>query len=126
VVIDCPPGSACIVMESIRDADYCVLVAEPTLFGLHNLQMVYELVRLFHKPHGIIINKCFEENNPIEKFAQHSQIPLLGQIPFSRELGQMTSNGKVAAREDSHYQKIFEQFLRQIKEVMDHETIAGA
>ncbi|MGE4508829.1 MAG: AAA family ATPase [Eubacteriaceae bacterium] len=126
VVIDCPPGSACIVMESIRDADYCVLVAEPTLFGLHNLQMVYELVRLFHKPHGIIINKCFEENNPIEKFAGHSKIPLLGQIPFSQELGQMASDGKIAAREDSCYQKMFEQFLRQIKEVMDHETVAGA
>ena len=43
ILIDCPPGSACIVMESIRDADYCILVAEPTLFGLHNLKMVYEL-----------------------------------------------------------------------------------
>ena len=31
--IDCPPGSACVVMESIKDADYCILVAEPTLFG---------------------------------------------------------------------------------------------
>ena len=36
-IIDCPPGSACVVMESIKDADYCVLVAEPTLFGVHNL-----------------------------------------------------------------------------------------
>ena len=41
--IDCPPGSACVVMESIKDADYCILVAEPTLFGVHNLNMVYEL-----------------------------------------------------------------------------------
>ena len=42
--IDCPPGSACIVMESIKDADYCVLVAEPTLFGVHNLNIVLVLV----------------------------------------------------------------------------------
>ncbi|MGE4354531.1 MAG: 4Fe-4S binding protein, partial [Oscillospiraceae bacterium] len=40
VFIDCPPGSACIVMESIKDADYCILVAEPTIFGVHNLSMV--------------------------------------------------------------------------------------
>jgi len=46
-IIDCPPGSACVVMESIKDADYCILVAESTIFGTHNLNMVYELIRLF-------------------------------------------------------------------------------
>lgn len=45
-------------MESIKDADYCVLVAEPTLFGVHNLNMVYELVNLFNKPFGVVLNKC--------------------------------------------------------------------
>lgn len=45
-LIDCPPGSACVVMESILDADYCILVAEPTVFGVHNLNMVYELVQI--------------------------------------------------------------------------------
>jgi MinD superfamily P-loop ATPase len=59
VFIDCPPGSACVVMESIKDADYCVLVAEPTAFGLHNLNLVYELVKIFKKPYGVIINKVY-------------------------------------------------------------------
>jgi MinD superfamily P-loop ATPase len=59
-LIDCPPGSACIVMESIKGADYCILVAEPTLFGVHNLTMVHELVRLFEKPHGVVLNKCLD------------------------------------------------------------------
>ncbi|WKY47542.1 ATP-binding protein [Eubacteriaceae bacterium ES3] len=126
VLIDCPPGSACIVMESIRDADFCVLVAEPTLFGLHNMQMVYELVKLFNKPHGIIINKCLEDDNPIEKFARLSRIPILGQIPFNRSLGKMASNGEIVARVDSRYQKMFQEFLGKIKEAIDHETVAGA
>lgn len=38
-VIDCPPGSACSVMESVMEADYCVLVAEPTAFGFHNCKL---------------------------------------------------------------------------------------
>lgn len=59
-IIDCPPGSACIVMESIKDADFCVLVAEPTAFGSHNLEMVYELVSLFGKPFGVVLNKCLD------------------------------------------------------------------
>lgn len=48
-IIDCPPGSACSVMESVMDADYCLLVAEPTAFGFHNFRMVHELVTLLKK-----------------------------------------------------------------------------
>jgi len=65
--IDCPPGSDCIVMESIKDADYCILVAEPTIFGAHNLSMVYELVRLFNKPHGVVLNKCLPRRKSFRK-----------------------------------------------------------
>ena len=79
-VIDCLPGSACIVMESIKDADYCVLVAEPTLFGVHNLDMVYELVRLFGRPFGVVLNKCSGEENPAEQYCLEN-IRILGRIP---------------------------------------------
>jgi hypothetical protein len=67
VFLDCPPGSSCAVMESIKDVDYCVLVAEPTIFGLHNLKMVHELVNIFHKPFGIVLNKCTDDENPSEE-----------------------------------------------------------
>ena len=40
VFIDCPPGSSCSVMESIKNADFCVLVSEPTIFGAHNLNKI--------------------------------------------------------------------------------------
>ena len=61
VIIDCPPGSACPVVESIKEADYCLLVAEPTAFGFHNFCMVHELASLLHKPCGVIINKEEED-----------------------------------------------------------------
>ena len=64
-VIDCPPGSACSVMESIMDADYCLLVAEPTAFGFHNFQMVHELAALLGKPYGVVVNKRAGEYAPI-------------------------------------------------------------
>ena len=69
-IIDCPPGSACIVMESIKDADYCLLVAEPTLFGVHNLDMVVELVGLFNKPYGVVINKSLNGENPVRDYCE--------------------------------------------------------
>lgn len=118
VVIDCPPGSACIVMESIRKADFCVLVAEPTLFGVHNLAMVYELVKLFEKPFGAVLNKCLPEENPAEQFCAEHRIDVLARIPYDEKLGALNSQGRVAARESEEYHKLFEGLLTGItKEV---------
>ena len=95
--IDCPPGSACGVMESIKDADYCLIAAEPTAFGVHNLQMVYELVRLFEKPFGVVINKVLDEDNPAERFCQKHRIPVLDRIPLDTKIGKLHSDGRIAA-----------------------------
>lgn len=115
IVIDCPPGSACIVMESIREADYCVLVAEPTLFGVHNLSMVYDLVRLFNKPFGVVLNKCLPEENPSEQFCVEHQVKILAKIPYDEELGRINSQGHVAERENKRYQELFERLLQDLR-----------
>jgi MinD superfamily P-loop ATPase len=120
--IDCPPGSACIVMESIKDADYCILVAEPTLFGVHNLNMVYELVKLFHKPHGAVLNKCLDRENPAEEFCIKNGIKILGKIPFDNELGTMNSNALIAARENKKYLDLFTDLLDTAIKEVQHET----
>lgn len=111
IVIDCPPGSACIVTESIRDADYCVLVAEPTLFGVHNLAMVHELVKLFKKPYGVVLNKCLPEENPAKRYCHQKQIPILAEIPYEEELGTLNSKGLVAVRESPRYRDLFRKLL---------------
>lgn len=124
VIIDCPPGSSCMVMESIKDVDYCILVAEPTIFGVHNLNMVYELVTLFEKPFGVILNKCSDNNNPAEEFCLHNGIKILGKIPFNVELGELNSNGLIASREREKYGEIFINLLNNItKEVYDEAII---
>lgn len=116
--IDCPPGSACIVMESIKDVDFCVLVAEPTVFGVHNLSMVYELVKLFKKPHGVILNKCMDAENPAEAYCLEHRIPILGRIPFDKELGALNSDAKIVSRESEKYHSLFSSLLQNImKEV---------
>ena len=117
-VIDCPPGSACIVMESIKDADYCILVAEPTLFGVHNLNMVYELVTLFKKPFGVVLNKCLDGENPAETFCIENNIKILGRILFDNELGTLNSNAGIVVNESEKYRELFSDLLQTvIKEV---------
>lgn len=120
--IDCPPGSACIVMESIRKADYCILVAEPTLFGVHNFNMVYELVKLFAKPHGAVLNKCLEGENPSEIFCQEKGIKILGRIPFDKELGTLNSDALISVRESEKYRELFSGLLQTVIKEVQHET----
>ena len=122
VFIDCPPGSACIVMESIKDADYCILVAEPTVFGVHNLNMVYDLVRLFKKPHGVVLNKCLDGENPAETFCMENNVPILGRIPFDNELGTLNSDAKIAARENESFRALFSALLETVMKEVRHET----
>lgn len=122
VFIDCPPGSACIVMESIKDVDYCVLVAEPTIFGVHNLSMVYDLVKVFNKPHGVILNKCLDEINPSEEFCTKNNINILGKIPFDNKLGELNSNALIAAREQTPFNGLFYKILQNIIKEAKHET----
>ncbi len=114
IMTDCPPGSACIVMESIRAAGYCVLVAEPTLFGVHNLSMVYDLVRLFDKPFGVVLNKCLPEENPAEQFCAKHQVKILAKIPYDEELGRLNSKGCIVVREDKQYRELFCDLLEEI------------
>lgn len=117
-IIDAPPGSSCLVTESVRLANYCILIAEPTTFGAHNLAMVHELVMLLGKPHGVVLNKVMEGVNPSEEFCKENNIPIIGRIPFDKNLGSLNSVGKIAAREDKQYHEVFSTILqRALQEV---------
>lgn len=111
IVIDCPPGSACAVMESIHDADVCILVAEPTIFGAQNLMMVIKLARLFNKPIGVVLNKCEAYVNPSEKVCDENSVPVIARIPFDTELGALHSEAKIAVAADPKYRALFKQIL---------------
>ncbi len=125
VLIDCPPGSACIAMESIKDADYCVLVAEPTVFGVHNLSMVCELARVFDKPFGVILNKCLEGENPAEAYCLERNIKILGRIPFDTELGMLNSNAEIVAQASPRLEALFSDLLDTVTKEAKHETASN-
>lgn len=114
-VIDCPPGSACTVMESVASADYCVLVAEPTAFGVHNFLMVQELVELMNKPFGVIINKEDNPENQMEEVCKENNYTVLARIPYSEKLAKLTSLGEIAVESDEKIKKVFEDVLMKIR-----------
>lgn len=111
-IIDCPPGSACSVMESIREADYCILVAEPTLFGAHNFEMVHELVAVLNKPFGVVLNKVSETDNPMEQLCRKKNLPVLARILYDTALAEHNAEGRIASETAPEMKTVFETIFR--------------
>ncbi len=107
VIVDAPPGTSCPVVEAVSEADFVLLVAEPTPFGLHDLSLVVEMVRELDKKFAIVINKAQEGNTLVEDYARRQGIPVLFKIPFSEEIARMYSKGELP----------FGEFEPQLKEV---------
>lgn len=113
-IIDCPPGSACTVMESIEMADFCLIVAEPTVFGVHNFLMVYELVSILKKPFGVIINKDDNEENPMVKLCRERQLPVIMRIGYSADIASMNADGKIASENNNDINALFQKLASEV------------
>ena len=95
VIFDAPPGTSCLVVETISDANYIILVAEPTLFGLYDLKLMVNLVEELGIEFGLIINKSGIGDNSIYEYIEKENLELLGEIPFSKEYASIYANGTI-------------------------------
>ncbi len=116
IVLDAPPGTSCPVVETVRTSDYCILVAEPTPFGLNDLQLAVEMLQEVGVPHGVIINKSTLGDNQVENFCQENGIPVLLRIPFDRRIAEGYSRGTPLVRLIPHYREKFRELVQKIEE----------
>ena len=80
------------------------------------MEMVYDLVKLFQKPYGVVLNKCLEDGqNPSEDFCREKGVPIIGKIPFDSKLGQLNSNGNIAARDSQSFSGLFASLLEAVQ-----------
>ncbi len=93
-ILDAPPGVSCSVVKACENADFAVLVTEPTKFGLHDLEKAVELVRDLKIPFGVIIN-CYDERSFMDEYLEKENIECLGRIPFSKKAAMMYSEGRM-------------------------------
>lgn len=114
VVLDSPPGASCPVVESVRGADFVLLVTEPTPFGLHDLRQAYELTQEVNIPAGVIINRDGIGDAGVEAYCHEVNLPILMRIPLERKIGEGIAQGKTLLDIDPKYEKQFMQLYRQI------------
>ncbi|MFA5093109.1 MAG: ATP-binding protein [Candidatus Omnitrophota bacterium] len=94
VIIDAPPGTSCPVVTSVKGSDFCILVTEPTPFGLNDLILAVEVLRKLKIPFGVVINRADLGNNKTEEYCKQENIQILMRIPFSRDIAKAYSCGE--------------------------------
>ena len=116
VIIDAPPGTSCPVVEAVRNTDYCLLVTEPTPFGLNDLKLAVEMTREIGVSSGIIINRSDGNDRLIVDYAAEEGLPILLRIPMERKIAEAYSKGISLVDWDEKYRKIFENLFANIEE----------
>lgn len=97
IILDGPPGIGCPVISTVTGADRIVIVTEPTMSGLADLERVYEVAIRFSGMVGVLINK-YDLNESmterIEEWCSSNGCTLLGRLPFDPRVTEAMVAGK--------------------------------
>ena len=96
-IIDAPPGTACPMQETVEFSDYCILVTEPTPFGLANLEDSVETCRRMGIPCGVVINRDQAGMPGVEEYCAREGIDILLHIPQDRAIAEAYARGETLA-----------------------------
>jgi MinD superfamily P-loop ATPase len=117
-ILDAPPGTACPVIETMRNGDFLVLVTEPTPFGLHDLSMAVEVVKELKIPFGVVINRAGIGDEGVSNFCKENKMPILMEIPFDRRIAELYSRGIPFVKEMPEWQQKFMALFTDIRRMM--------
>lgn len=95
VIVDAPPGTSCPVIAAMGGTHYVVLVTEPTPFGLNDLKLAVEAVRVLGMPFGIVINRADSGDDRVVRYAEEEGIEILMSIPYSRKVAEYYARGRL-------------------------------
>lgn len=114
VIFDSPPGCACSFIETVRGCDHCLLVTEPTPFGLYDLKLAAAVVKELEIPFSVIINKDGVGDDRVERYCEDENIPIVMRIPYDTEIAKLYSQGKPFVLEKSDWRDRFRDMLEVI------------
>lgn len=107
VIVDAPPGTSCPVIEAVKGADFCLLVTEPTPFGLNDLKLAVEMVRELKLPFAVVINQSDLGDDQVQQYCDGENIQIILEIPNDRRIAEAYSVGKMIIDVLPEYKKAF-------------------
>jgi MinD superfamily P-loop ATPase len=123
-IIDVPPGTSCPVVEATKGSDFCLLVTEPTPFGLNDLSLAVGVVRKMGISCAVVINRAGVGNNEVELYCRRERIPVLLTIPLDRTIALLYSKGTTLAEGMPQWRKKFLGLFQSIKDIVAAKGMA--
>lgn len=115
-IIDAPPGTSCPVIAAMKGTDFVLMVTEPTPFGLHDLKLAVEAVKMLGIPHGLVINRADMGNDDVRIYAREENLPILMEIPFDRKIAEAYSRGEMIVKAMPVWRAAFQDLFKHIVE----------
>jgi len=122
VIIDISPGTSCPVVESIKGSDFCLLVTEPTPFGLNDLILAVETAKTLEVPYGVVINRAGIGDTKVEEYCLKENIPVLLTIPLDTEIARLYSRGITLVEGMPQWQGSFLGLFDHIREIANERS----
>ena len=122
VIIDVPPGTSCPVVEAVKGSDFCLLVTEPTPFGLNDLALAVETVRELDIPCGVVLNRAGVGDASVEEYCRKENIPILLTIPLDTEIARLYSKGIPLVEGLPKWKGSFLELLDRVKVLIDERN----
>jgi len=108
-LVDASPGVGCGVVETMRIADFVLLVTEPTPFGMNDLEMAAEAVKRLSLPAGVVVNRAtYGDLAALRDLSGRLGLEVLLELPFDREVAEGYSRGEVVYALHGEWRRRFE------------------
>jgi MinD superfamily P-loop ATPase len=115
VILDSPPGTSCPFVETVSGSDFCILVTEPTPFGLHDLKIAVEVLRKVNVPFGVVVNRAGMGDKKVYEYCGKESIRILLEIPYERRIAELYSKGIPFSSEMPEWVDKFQMLYSKIK-----------
>lgn len=122
-IIDAPPGTSCSMVETVKDSDYCILVTESTPFGLNDLKLAIDVLKMLEIPFGVVINKYEPDFEIMDNFLNDIRADLLLKIPFNRKFAESYSDGILPIKKYPELKKDFVTLYNNVLENLEKADV---
>jgi len=122
VIVDVPPGTSCPVVGAVRGSDFCLLVTEPTPFGLNDLALAVETVRELGIPCGVVLNRAGVGDGTVQRYCEEENVPILLTIPLDIEIARLYSRGIPLVEGLPQWKGSFLELIDRVKALVDERT----
>jgi MinD superfamily P-loop ATPase len=116
-ILDSPPGASCSVVATIHDADFVLLVTEPTPFGFHDLKQMLGVLSETGTPSGVIINRDGIGDAQVENYLIEHSIPILMKIPYQPKIAEGLASGQLLTDITPDYRARFIKLYHEIVQI---------